>query len=600
MSSTSNVIAPITDQYTYLDYKESFSNLRRTHIRGNPNGGLLAPGWVGIEHNRRMRAYVIYEDYYRNASRRWLNPDVDVQDRLDRREYGDAYVITEMLLSSLMGNQVKIFVEENDDDKEIPDPTDPLANAQPDSPQSKYLDKLNEWAEKEKLFRRMAEVERNAIKLGDGVYVLGWSEKAKRPKLKIYNPGFYFPVLDEDTLDDNGWPTKVHIAYEFTKHVDGEIQLFLRRITWHLREDLEQPVKYKWNDKPSKWACYMTDATWAMTSISDGPVQDMSIKNAVIREDFLDKNLGIDFLPVVHIPNWVSEEEHFGISTLGPLAQILDDIQAADTDLSLSAATTGSPPIAVHNAILEKDDEGRMRSYGPRTVLETGEGGATLLDTSRSLDALLKYSEHLGDALSEKSRLPKTLLGRVDPSKVPSGIVMTLSFSPHSGLVRTMRLIREEKYQLMLDFIGKMFWGAGEIDAMFEANIKFGSYLPADKTEVMNLVVQGLTAHTISMDTAVLMLIEAGFPIDDSKQEIAKIVMENFDAAGKLVDATGDINAGRSRLGLPDQKVLPLMGGGFNPDGTPIDPTKPIPAPGGVPAPPVPPKPPAPPVPPKK
>ena len=36
----------------------------------------------------------------------------------------------------------------------------------------------------------MLECERNAVKLGDGVYVLGWSSSKNRPVLRVYDPGF--------------------------------------------------------------------------------------------------------------------------------------------------------------------------------------------------------------------------------------------------------------------------------------------------------------------------------------------------------------------------------------------------------------------------
>lgn len=570
----SDKVGKIIDQYSFLDYKDAFSEMKVGGVGVLQSGNAAYPmpnGWVGSENWRRCTAYTLLESYYRNSGRAWMNRDSDEEDRLERREYGDPFLVVETVLSSVLGNDQSLFIQEA-----------VAAEKGTNDPPSAQLDKLKEWADKEKFLLLMNECERDTVKLGDGVYVLGWDEDDKRPHLRVYNPGFYFPVLNERSLDKNGWPTKVHIAYEFDEIVGDKKKTFVRRITWEIK-DLPNgaKVKYKWApDKATSKTCYFTDGIWELNDINEGPLQDFSDANGQFTAQ--NKNLNLDFIPVVHIPHFAAGTEHFGISALSPLLQIFDDIQACDTDLTLSAATTGSPPLAVHGTTMQKDEKGRLPNYGPRTLLETGEGGAQLLSTANSLDALLKFREELNDILSVNGRVPKTLMGRVDPSKVPSGIVLTLSFSPHSGLIRHLRLIRKDKYSMLLRFVSRMYMADGQLEEIFEAEVKFGSYLPADKQEAITMVTAAVTAHVISLDTAVLMLIEAGIPIEDATEEIAKIIKEDFKAADDLVTATGDVQAARDRLGmgpapqptdLGGQGNAPPDGGLPNPNPTNVPPT---------------------------
>lgn len=58
-------------------------------------------------------------------------------------------------------------------------------------------------------------------------------------------------------------------------------------------------------------------------------------------------------------------------------------------------------------------------------------------------------------------------------------------------------------------------------------------------------------APAISLETAVQMLVNAGFPIEDAVEEVNRIRQNDFSAAEDMLAATGDVNAVRARLGLP-------------------------------------------------
>lgn len=524
------------DPWTYFDYKPTFPEARG--IKGN-----LAPTWVG-DHFRRISAYNLIEAYYRCASRWWLDvTTVDEEDIEKRREYGDPYVIVQQMVASVIGEEQNLVVEGTIGPQES---IVPAAVTQQET--------LQQWMTDERFLLKMIECERNAQKLGDGVYVIyDDGPDSSRPRLRTYNPGNYFPVLEEE--DENGWPRRIHIAYEFEKTVDGQKRRFVTRSTWDLRDlpDEEPAREHPWNDEPSTVNCYFSKGTWRLDQIRQSDEADLfSPDNAEWEQR--DQDLDIDYIPVIHLPNTVAEEEHFGVSVFAPVMQIFDDLVSTDTDLQASSATTGSPPIAVSGASLPTDEDGKVASYGPGTVWQTGDGNATMIDTSTSLDALLKYVDNLIKRLSINIRLPESLMGRIKPSEVPSGITLALSFTPHGSDVREKRLVRRDKYGLVFKFVSRWYMKKGILSEIFPVELQFGSFLPSHKKEIVDLVVQlrSTKPPSISLETAVRMLIEAGFPIEDAIVEVRRIEENDFAGANEMLNAVGEPNPVRRRLGLPE------------------------------------------------
>lgn len=528
----------VLDPYSFYDFKKAF-------VATADNTGqaiLTMPRWPG-EHWRRMSAYMLLDSYYKNMGREWLW-DVSDDEKNKRREYGDPALIVDTIHASLIGEDQTIVVE----------------SEQTEGGAQELRIALDDWSKDVRFYTKMFETERNAVKLGDGCYVLGWGED--KLKLRVYDPGFYFPVLDPTDVTGE-YPETVHVAYEYELDVGGQLRRYVRRITWELEDTSldDEPLTYThpWNDEATNWTVFYSDATWLIDD-DDRTIEDFDMGRAVFAEEdgvVMDRvDMGIDFIPVVHVPNTIAGEEHFGTSAMAKVMQIFDDVSSTDTDLQASSATTGSPPIAVSNATLPRDENGRITTYGPGQVWETGDGGATMIDTSSSLDALLKYKDALQEREAVNGRVPESLMGRVKPSEVPSGITMTLSFAPHTSLIKEMRQVRNEKYGLLFKFVARWLVQNTDINPEvldFTANLKFGTFLPADKQESMAMVNNLLNkeAPAISLETAVQMLVNAGFPIEDAVEEVNRIRQNDFSAAEDMLAATGDVNAVRARLGLP-------------------------------------------------
>jgi hypothetical protein len=67
-----------------------------------------------------------------------------------------------------------------------------------------------------------------------------------------------------------------------------------------------------------------------------------------------------------------------------------------------------------------------------------------------------------------------------------------------------------------------------------------GPYTPTDKAAVLEQVTTAYTAKVVSLETAIRMLREAGWPIDDAEKEIEQIQARSFDQARLLADALGN------------------------------------------------------------
>lgn len=556
----------IFDAWTPMSFKRALDPTNR--IRGR---SFEAPTWVG-DHDRRLLAYTVLGAYFDNAARHFL-ATTDVEKRNAHREYGDANLMRAQTMSALLGDDQRWAtdgaedvpaVEEDEDGNQVDPEGQPVEVDEEEFAPLQLQEWVEGWAEAERFPVKLQECERSAVGLGDGVYVLGWSNRKQRPTLRVYEPGFYFPVLDP--MSDEEFPRRVHIAWELPKGEDGKTRI--RRMTWELgpitlaqatpgsdedfvlrdgdRWDDQRGLIVRavpWSDEPATETCYFSDGVWTLDAEKQ-TVDDLTGDAAEWQtnedgDELVMLDTGYDFLPVVHVPNTIAGADHYGTSALAHILQILDDLANADTDLQAASGTTGTPPLALSGAQMQGDPV-----YAPGAVWVLGENGKlSALDTSPQMTALANYVDGLLDRLSVNGRMPAALLGRVDPSEVPSGLALQLSFGPLVSMVREMRLVRDEKYVLLAKFAQRIALAGGAPDVpTFYAptRLRFGSFLPADVTAAVQAVTQLLNAKAISVETGVRMLMDAGLPIEDAAQEVVRILARDFAGANELLDATGD------------------------------------------------------------
>lgn len=498
--------------------------------------------WVDDVDSRRLTAYQVLAAYRDNVRRYWLPAgqwdgrveNVDGMIRVHKseasnvREYGDAALIVDTARALILGEDQSVEVEDDRTGENLGEhPVQTWAT---------------EWAARERLRQKLLQGEANTVTLGDGVYVLAPDAGKKRARLRVFDPGFYFPdtITPVEGWVEDDYPPIVHLAWE---EDDDQGRTWVVRSTWQMRP-LEAPTTAPWGGV-REWSCWFRKVRYRLDHLREhATVYSPDLATAagtVVVQDWTD--LAVDFIPVVHVPNTPSGE--WGDSILMRVGQILDDLQGTDTDLALGAQTSAAPTLVTQSPI-----NGLTGMPGETLGIE---GGASWTDTSRNLTAWTQHVETLLDRLALNTRLAQALLGRVQPNEVPSGVALQLGFHPARQLMREARTIREEKYPLLLRFAHRLAqangWEPkGPTPAM---TVQLGASLPADLAQAIETVQALLPVHGISTPTAVRLLMRAGLPVEDAEAEVAAIRREWFDQAVKLADATGNFAAAAEMLGVP-------------------------------------------------
>lgn len=522
--------------------------------------------WLDAHDTRRLTAYGVL-GAYRNNTRRyhlpqslWVGKVIDgevVPGQAEQyREYGDPGLLIDTARALLLGDdQVITFTEPEPAATSADDGDEPVEN-----PNQDFIDWLNTWAVSERLTQKLLEGEEHAIGDGDSVYTLGWSSAKNRPRLRTYDPGFYFPDTQNyarvEGWEDDEYPSTVHIAWEWE---DDDGMKWVRRHTWTLRKTVA-PYATKYGST-GEWVCLARVVDYNLAHLSENAtVYSPELTPKAGRRPHLSPgsdpdgwlNLGIDFIPVIHVPNDPSTQRTFGRALPLRVAQILDDLGNTDTDTA--KASQESVPRLLTTGV----DAGGVFGAGGQLAMPTGES-ASYIDTSRNLTALTAYGDRLLDRLATNTRLAQALLGQVRPDDVPSGYALELGFHPARQLLREMRTVRDEKYPLILKFAMRLAQTAGALRAgeTPAATLELGASLPADRSAAVDAVKALLGIGGMSTETAVRVLQEAGFPIDDAAEEVERIRAEAFEKAVQLADATGDTAAARAFLGLEPRTVTP-------------------------------------------
>jgi hypothetical protein len=269
-------------------------------------------------------------------------------------------------------------------------------------------------------------------------------------------------------------------------------------------------------DEPATQTCVFSEGVWPLGTVG-GPtntaqtsayIPDLSEEAAIweVDEAGVEQHrvdLGIDFLPVIHIPNTPASRTHFGQSSIAVVAQILDDLGQSDTDLMEVARLVAGPAIALSGAQMPAPkpyDPERSWSAGqtdsqlqirPLAVFELGETGSmTVMDLSAGLDKMMAFGNRLEDRLLVNARIPKALVGKVSSAQAASGVALLIDAAPFAEVIGNLRMTRDPKMQLMLRQVQKlaMLQGVIETGPIPKARVAFGSFLPMDRGAVVTEV----------------------------------------------------------------------------------------------------------------
>jgi hypothetical protein len=606
----SGVRQVVIDAWSWLNYKPLYSdNLGMPNRRAFPEAHA---SWVPADDERRLAAYKLLTAYDNNQAGE-LTAIRDGDEARERREFGDPAMFVDTITAHVLGDEQTITV-----------PGAEQAGSDQSTPEAEVAERvqtlLREWADEELLAMRLLQTERQAVRLGDGVILLYWDADKQRVRIKTYDPGFYFPVIDED--DGSDFPDRIHFAWELPEDKARNLPARLRRITYHLDwirprtanglDRTGRPVRatvmsetgdgqasepvlgqgdtldpggsitrlYPWSERPSYKTVYLTDATWELGDLKGNiDVDSLPMDKAHFATneqgevlDHLDTYQ--DFISVIHVPNTVPEPgEHWGQSSLAKVLQVFDELAGSDTDSSRASATTGSPMIGISGKAINGQTH---YTAGPGLVLTLGEGGAiTTVDTSQNLAELRNQVKDLKDRAATTARIPAVALGTADPAQFNSGYQMEIALGPLDSLMSAMRLARDHFDRLLPKFVQRLHLAGQHPDwvglPVLPAKLTRGSYTPTDKAAVLEEVASARQAKLISLETAIRRLQEIGWPIEDAEDEIRRIDARSFEDARALADALGNVDEVASFLGrqapeAPDTPAVVLPADGTEDD----------------------------------
>jgi hypothetical protein len=202
--------------------------------------------------------------------------------------------------------------------------------------------------------------------------------------------------------NEGDYPERVHLAWQLLDEGTSMTEIRVRRITYELVTTDAYAVP--WSEEPANKTCLLTDAVYTIDRDSRS-ADDLTENKAVITEDAEGeikwRDLGIDFLPVVTSQHGCVAE-HFGRSVLSPGLQILDDIQATDSDLQLASALTGAPMV-----VLSGKGGPALKDINvqPGKGINVGENGrADVISGADGLASLAQYRDDLRKIFAENSR----------------------------------------------------------------------------------------------------------------------------------------------------------------------------------------------------
>lgn len=556
----------------------------------------LAPTWVPPTEQRRLAVYKVIAAQLANCARIYSKaPDAD-----GIREYGDAALIVDRVAGAVLGDHVTYTIDgaHVPDTPAVPDPPAPAADgagpletrvaavaaARWERDASAVVDAweaavatqpaaaaaeqwLTGWAGDE-VTAVLGRAVHRACGFGDAVIVVAAGPDGA-PTVTDVDPGFYFPA----------GPGRVHLAWEEEHRDGGSTRRFVRRLTWELvpvidtYDDAETVLRAgdsldddggvvrarPWDpDGPgSPVTCVFSDMEWRVEALGGVKLPDLSDQAAtLVHADRVD--LGIDIIPVVHVQG-EDVGDDWGRSVLATVAQLLDDLATADTNIADAADLCAGPTVAVSGTQPVEE-----ATVAPGAVWNLGvDGRMDVIDLSESLTGLHTNADRLQSRVEVNSQVPAEVLGRVGDAAALSGVAIDLRFGPFRQLVASqLRPSIVPALNRVLGVVLRFAQSTGLVEPGegLVARVVPGPFLPSDLSSTVDVVAKARAAGIVSEEQAVHMLVAAGVDVADAAGEVARIRAADPVRAKALFEATGNEDAVAAWAGVevaaaPDPEV---------------------------------------------
>ncbi len=518
------------------------------------NEGALLPyagDWMPPEHLDRLRQYEIFRALHENRIGGLLK-DKEAAKKI--RGYGDYSLVVETSRDAVLGDRIEIEVPGSSDE----------GNA--GAVARKTL--LDEWARRQRWASKMYRCETDAAAVGDCVYEL--RPNGSRLLLRAHDPESFFPVWENAEGDFD----EAYLAWEERNtgqylpsppanmadlhNRDGQVVLYRRHYEMLSVQEARDRGVTTVGARTRTEICIVTSGWFRIENRSgEKPVgfERLERLGFELTEDGdpIDSlDTGFDTPPLFYIPNREATGQPWGLPEGDVVLQTLLDAAQDQSDLKENTYANAfpvmydeNPPVGAVPRPGQQQGHAATRSqekYKPGMIYNGRKLG--VVDMSHGNELLMKHEEWLIAKALSNSRTTLIAAGKLEGGEIPSGIALMIALLPLFAKTLPKRQTRKDKLGMMLKHVlrwhrdfGKAgdFFGSAEdaanatatwpegIWSSEEAYPSFGSIIPIDKKQVSEIVASLITAGAISDETAVTMLLVAGFPIDDATKEVERL-----------------------------------------------------------------------------
>lgn len=477
---------------TVLNYKEDVTILNRPWV---------TLSWIPDDHARRLKAYEIFASYYLNYSRDYRqDAESGTTDNDIVAEMGDPSWFCDKIRDKVLGDEVKPIVPMPRSVRNLRTMERLLEQGEGEQGLSQRIEEtkalseklkmqeayIQEWFDDYNIALKVYENESTCSYLGDMVYIVKWDSDNKVPIIDTYDPGFVFPFYDinEKSLQqdtDNIVKDRVYVGWELETDSDTDFEVW--RDIYELRfvgEDMQcwrKYGKYRFSGSADTELEYFDDLDMIEHSGQDW------------------HNTGLDFIPIVMIPNIKLTGYDFGASNLLWHINTFDAIQNTDTDMRNNGEKLGGAIVAVSGKdVKQKRDSTNTLNADvelePNSVFVLGENGRMdLVDTSSMQDALMKTSNEWLRKLIKNSNITEVGAGIIDVNDI-SGTALSILLRPLIDKIKPMRTSRQRYYSEVFWRVLRMWqiYGNQEerslfSDKLYDVVLSFGAIIPKNENE---------------------------------------------------------------------------------------------------------------------
>jgi hypothetical protein len=343
--------------------------------------------------------------------------------------------------------------------------------------------------------------------------------EGERVSIDTLHPGMVWKVEDPDNPDDL---VRIHIVTQFTKKVDGEDKLLIRKLTYEkvLEGSMTQP----------KRVIYREEALFEITPDWFGPTP--KLVQQILPREALDER--IQHFPVYWYNNreWESQAR-YGSSELRGLEFLEWAVSQGATDTQAALALEGLGVFATDGGRPVNDD-GIEEDWevAPGKVMEVPAGAYfRRVDGVGTITPMMDQIKYLEGKMQQASGLSDVALGQVDVQTAASGIALAIRFMPTLAKIEHRDTAGIEITQQMVHDLQAWFdvYEGYKFHGEFEVNIAKVK-LPADPVRTLNELNNMVDRKIISRKTYAKEAAALGYNID-FEEELKQIQKEAEEAA---------------------------------------------------------------------